>query len=64
MKILDIIGRELNDDFSLTFISGKIEIEIMRMMAEKNESCVSFEAKPFLFEESIYSRAAKLSDKY
>ena len=63
MKILDIIGRELNDDFSLTFISGKIETEIMRMMAEKNESCVSFEAKPFLFEESIYSRAAKLSEE-
>ena len=63
MKILDIIGRELNDDFSLIFISGKIETEIMRMMAEKNESCVSFEAKPFLFEESIYSRAAKLSEE-
>lgn len=63
MKILDIIGRELNDDFSLTFISGKIETEIMKMMAEKNESCVSFEAKPFLFEESIYSRAAKLSEE-
>lgn len=61
MKILDIIGRELNDDYSLTFISGKIETEIMRMMAEKNESCVDFNTKPFLFEESIYSRASKLS---
>ena len=63
MKILGIIGREINDDFALTFVSGKIETDIMRMIAEKNESCVSFKAKPFLFDETIYDRATKLSEE-
>ncbi len=63
MKILDVIARELNDDFSLTFSSGYVETLIMRGIAEKNENCIEFKEKPFSFNASIYERAEQLSEE-
>ena len=38
-KILDLVFEETNEEFSLTFISRDLEMEIMEQIANKFEQC-------------------------
>lgn len=59
-KIIDAVARELNDDFTLVFTSGKIERMIMKAVAKQSTACTGFEEKTFDVDEGIYGRASKL----
>jgi len=59
-KFFSEIMKEVNDTYSLTFIGGDFENEIMEKIAYKDKNCTSFTYYDPVINSSVYDRMAEL----
>ncbi|MBQ8435263.1 MAG: hypothetical protein IJX24_04565, partial [Oscillospiraceae bacterium] len=60
-KILDLLYREIEDDYQLIFEGRPEEIEIMSHLAQQYSHCISFEARTPIIAASLQNRMIGLS---
>jgi len=60
-KALDVVSRELNDEFNLTIISRQAEAYLLKGLANNYDDCVDFRHKNSTIDISMLNRFKKLS---
>ncbi len=61
-QLFDLLYNEINDRYFMIFMGRKFDAEILKLLSEKNENCISFSHRNFLTDSPLQKRMILLNE--